>query len=234
MKTLCIVLKSPVQAGCATQCRKAAAQKGTAGMEELHSYATLAALATVLDVIGRPLVRAATQGLKRLGSDKVFALLGYTPSQAIRALWEYTVAHRDRPDEVRAVLEDSSSSTTTNEAVGAKLAMLAAGRNICAQPGTPCRPALPAPPTKTREQTPTPNATRPACRETTMRLLLDTNVWLDNYIPDRANHQLVGSLLTKVIKQQHDLFYPLPSAKDVFYLIGHTYKQMTRIEGDAA
>lgn len=65
-----------------------------------------------------------------------------------------------------------------------------------------------------------------------MRLLLDTNVWLDNYIPDRPNHQLVGSLLTNAIKQQHDLLYALPSAKDVFYLIGHAYKQMARMEGD--
>lgn len=65
-----------------------------------------------------------------------------------------------------------------------------------------------------------------------MRLLLDTNVWLDNYIPDRADHQLVGSLLTRAIKQQHDLPYALPSAKDVFYLITHAYKQMAREEGN--
>ncbi len=64
-----------------------------------------------------------------------------------------------------------------------------------------------------------------------MRLLLDTNVWLDNYIPDRRNHQLVGSLLTCAIRQRHDLLYALPSAKDVFYLIGHAYKQMARTEG---
>lgn len=72
--------------------------------------------------------------LKEAG-DKVFALLGYTPSQAIRALWEYAVAHRDRPEEVRAVLEGSLSGMTANEAVNAKLATLAAGRSVCAQLG---------------------------------------------------------------------------------------------------
>ena len=44
-----------------------AAQKGTATMEDLYFYATLAAaLATVLDVLGKPLGRLAARGLKRL------------------------------------------------------------------------------------------------------------------------------------------------------------------------
>lgn len=72
--------------------------------------------------------------LKEAG-DKVFALLGYTPSQAIRALWEYAVAHRDKPDEVRAILEDASSTAAPDEATSAKLATLAAGRSICTQLG---------------------------------------------------------------------------------------------------
>lgn len=67
-----------------------------------------------------------------------------------------------------------------------------------------------------------------------MRLLLDTNVWLDNYIPNRPNHQLVGALLTKAIEQQHDLLYALTSSKDVFFLIERAYKQMARAEGDAS
>lgn len=54
-----------------------AAQKGTVTMEKLYFYATLAAaLATVLDVLGKPLAHAAVRGVKRLtggrrgGGDK--------------------------------------------------------------------------------------------------------------------------------------------------------------------
>lgn len=68
--------------------------------------------------------------LKEAG-DKVFALLGYTPSQAVRALWEYAVTHRDQPDKVGAILTDSSDDIPAAEAIQAKLAALSAGRNIC-------------------------------------------------------------------------------------------------------
>ncbi len=72
--------------------------------------------------------------LKEAG-DKVFALLGYTPSQAIRALWEYAVAHRNDPDEVRAVLAGDVAAGNPDKEVDVRLAALAVGRSICAKLG---------------------------------------------------------------------------------------------------
>lgn len=64
-----------------------------------------------------------------------------------------------------------------------------------------------------------------------MRLLIDTNVWLDNYIPERANFDLVGRLFTEALRQEHDLLYAVQTAKDVFFLINHAYKQQARANG---
>ena len=64
-----------------------------------------------------------------------------------------------------------------------------------------------------------------------MFLLIDTNVWLDNYIPDRPRHRVVGELLSEAMRQEHDLLYAVSSIKDVYYLVGHAYKRQARNEG---
>ena len=64
-----------------------------------------------------------------------------------------------------------------------------------------------------------------------MLLLIDTNVWLDNYIPDRPRHCVVGELLSEALRQEHDLLYAMSSIKDVYYLVVHAYKRQARDEG---
>jgi len=64
-----------------------------------------------------------------------------------------------------------------------------------------------------------------------MRILVDTNVWVDNYVPDRPRHQTVGDLLSAAIVQGHDLLFSALSAKDVFYLVSHAYKETARLGG---
>ena len=66
-----------------------------------------------------------------------------------------------------------------------------------------------------------------------LRLLLDTNVWLDNYLPQRAGHEAVQQLLTKAIASQHLLLYPATTSKDVFYMIARFVKGSARQEGNA-
>ncbi len=59
--------------------------------------------------------------LKREG-DAAFASIGYTPSQAVRLLWEIAVSLRDRPQELAAYLmgpgyDNSGSSSQKDEEV---------------------------------------------------------------------------------------------------------------------
>lgn len=64
-----------------------------------------------------------------------------------------------------------------------------------------------------------------------MKLLLDTSMWLDNYIPGRAGCDVVGEVLRLAIERRHELLYAATTAKDVFYLIAHAYKAQARAQG---
>lgn len=57
-------------------------------------------------------------------------------------------------------------------------------------------------------------------------LLLDTNVWVDNYCPDHANNTVVRAFLSRVYEQGHTLVYPAGSIKDVFYILGHEFRRI--------
>lgn len=43
--------------------------------------------------------------------DAVLAAAGFSPSQAVRALWELALSYKDKPEELVAVLEPSKVST---------------------------------------------------------------------------------------------------------------------------
>lgn len=53
--------------------------------------------------------------LKREG-DAVLAEAGYTPSQAVRAVWELAVRLRNQPGRLREILEDAASDTPHEDA----------------------------------------------------------------------------------------------------------------------
>lgn len=70
--------------------------------------------------------------LKREG-DEALAQAGYTPTQAVRALWDFAARHRNRPSEIREALsfgEANPSEEELDEEVKRKLEIVEYGANI--------------------------------------------------------------------------------------------------------
>jgi predicted nucleic acid-binding protein len=63
-----------------------------------------------------------------------------------------------------------------------------------------------------------------------MRLLVDTNVWVCNYVPMRVGHVQAREFLRVAWQNKASLCYPAPILKDVFYLLGLEYKRQIRAE----
>lgn len=63
-----------------------------------------------------------------------------------------------------------------------------------------------------------------------LALLLDTNIWVDLYYPDRPNHTAANELLTEASAQDVDLYYSSHSIVDVFYLANNAQKDLLRQE----
>ena len=63
------------------------------------------------------------------------------------------------------------------------------------------------------------------------RLLVDTNVWLDNYIPRRAGHDVAAAFFMHARAHEMCLLYPVESLKDVFYLMNAHFKADIRAAG---
>ena len=55
--------------------------------------------------------------------------------------------------------------------------------------------------------------------ETPKRILVDTNVWLDYFIPSRRGRAVAIEFLRDACTAQVDLLYAVTSSKDLFYLI---------------
>lgn len=64
-------------------------------------------------------------------------------------------------------------------------------------------------------------------------LLLDTNVWLDNYLGARPGHPVANRLLDLAAQVDADLLVPLTSLKDFFYLMQIELKRCTSADGGA-
>ena len=61
-----------------------------------------------------------------------------------------------------------------------------------------------------------------------MRVLVDTNVWLDQFLPGRQHAKESRSFVERAIQTDVDLAYAAGSLKDVFYLIDHEAKRLAR------
>lgn len=55
-------------------------------------------------------------------------------------------------------------------------------------------------------------------------LLLDTNVWLDSYLPNRARKEVATALISFAYERSLPLLYPAVALKDVFYLTAAAVK----------
>lgn len=63
-----------------------------------------------------------------------------------------------------------------------------------------------------------------------LRLLLDTNVLLDEYLPTRPSSADSRQLIDLALEQGHVLLFPARAIVDVHYVISRTFKQMVREE----
>ena len=61
-------------------------------------------------------------------------------------------------------------------------------------------------------------------------LLIDTNIWLDCFLPDRSGHANAMSLMLYAYEHSYALLYPTAIVKDVFYLTANTFKHDMRKE----
>lgn len=66
-----------------------------------------------------------------------------------------------------------------------------------------------------------------------MRVLLDTNVWLDAYDGNRLGSKRANELIDRCEKAGVELLYAAESVKDVHYLISASLKRQARKDGGA-
>ena len=66
-----------------------------------------------------------------------------------------------------------------------------------------------------------------------MRVLLDTNVWLDAYDGNRLGSKRANELIDRCEKAGVELLYAAESVKDVYYLISASLKRWARKDGGA-
>ena len=59
-------------------------------------------------------------------------------------------------------------------------------------------------------------------------LLLDTNVWLDNYLPFRTGHEDATRLLTYAQQAEVHLLYAMGSLQDLAYVLQASAKEQFR------
>lgn len=58
-----------------------------------------------------------------------------------------------------------------------------------------------------------------------LRIMVDTNVWVDSYCPDHSESDASRAFLTESMKEEAQLFFPVHIAKDVLYIIRHELKR---------
>ena len=66
-----------------------------------------------------------------------------------------------------------------------------------------------------------------------MKLLIDTNIWVDHFLKNRAGSSVATALLQSAVTHGVTLLYPIGSIKDVYYLLRTGYKAPAReLRGD--
>jgi predicted nucleic acid-binding protein len=59
-------------------------------------------------------------------------------------------------------------------------------------------------------------------------ILVDTNVWLDQYLPARQHRKESQAFVDAALSQGVQLTYPAAIVKDVFYIVANEYKRIVR------
>lgn len=66
----------------------------------------------------------------------------------------------------------------------------------------------------------------------TITLMLDTNVWVDNYCADHVASPVVRELMSKAYALGATLVYPVGVVKDVFYVLSHEFRRVAMSAGE--
>ena len=61
-----------------------------------------------------------------------------------------------------------------------------------------------------------------------LSMLLDTNVWLDYYIPWRGGHAVARQLIERALEDNRTLAYAVSTVKDVYYMVAAEHKRAER------
>ena len=69
-----------------------------------------------------------------------------------------------------------------------------------------------------------------AASKTVCSILVDTNIWLDFYLPVRLRHAQAYSLLRLAVSNDVQLLYAAPTIRDVHYLLSASLKKAHREE----
>ena len=69
--------------------------------------------------------------------------------------------------------------------------------------------------------------------QTPTSVLLDINVWLDNYLPDRPSSNEARVLLTWLRERGVSILYPITAPGTVFYVVQHSMKRAALADGVA-
>ena len=69
-----------------------------------------------------------------------------------------------------------------------------------------------------------------AAEKNSIRLLVDTNIWIDNYLCHRPGYESACKFIYEATQRTIALTYPSTSAKDVYYAVCTGLKQTIRSE----
>ncbi|MEE8716478.1 MAG: PIN domain-containing protein [Coriobacteriales bacterium] len=64
-----------------------------------------------------------------------------------------------------------------------------------------------------------------------LKVLVDTNVWVDNYCAWHAGHEAARAFLAAACRGHAQLLYPVHCIKDFFYVLGHEFRRAALIDG---
>ena len=165
--------------------------------------------------------------LKQRG-DAVLARAGFSPSEAVRALWEFAAAHEREPQAVARALavEDPEAERERQERIQRKRDSL---KRLHATIAEFSRALRHNPRCHRRRQPHVRQGTLRAGARRAIRgkgvavsaapkLLVDTNVWLDGLLPRRPGHEAARKFFDFAGQREVPLLYAATTAKDVFFL----------------
>lgn len=64
-----------------------------------------------------------------------------------------------------------------------------------------------------------------------LKLLVDTNVWLDRYLPSRPKYRLAKEFFDTCVRQGVTLLFPMRALQDTFYQVSRDGKEYFRAQG---